>query len=92
MDWVDGIHLSEFSKESNSNKDRQQIGQALWDFYMFQIHNLKKVHADPHPGNFLVTDSNQLVPIDFGCMKEIPEDFYKPYFSLATKEVLNDSI
>jgi predicted unusual protein kinase regulating ubiquinone biosynthesis (AarF/ABC1/UbiB family) len=92
MDWIQGIHLSEFSKDSNSNKDRQQIGQALWDFYMFQIYNLKKVHADPHPGNFLVTESNQLVPIDFGCMKEIPKDFYRPYFSLATNEVLNDPI
>jgi predicted unusual protein kinase regulating ubiquinone biosynthesis (AarF/ABC1/UbiB family) len=27
------------------------VGQALWDFYMYQIHILKKVHADPHPGN-----------------------------------------
>jgi predicted unusual protein kinase regulating ubiquinone biosynthesis (AarF/ABC1/UbiB family) len=26
------------------------VGQALWDFYMYQIHILKKVHADPHPG------------------------------------------
>jgi predicted unusual protein kinase regulating ubiquinone biosynthesis (AarF/ABC1/UbiB family) len=21
-------------------------------FYMYQIHILRKVHADPHPGNF----------------------------------------
>jgi predicted unusual protein kinase regulating ubiquinone biosynthesis (AarF/ABC1/UbiB family) len=53
------------------------VGQALWDFYMYQIHILKKVHADPHPGNFLVNDNNELVALDFGCMKQIPNDFIR---------------
>jgi predicted unusual protein kinase regulating ubiquinone biosynthesis (AarF/ABC1/UbiB family) len=61
------------------------VGQALWDFYMYQIHILKKVHADPHPGNFLVNDNNELVALDFGCMKQIPTDFYTPYFELIDK-------
>lgn len=26
------------------------------------------------------------IAIDFGCMKEVPEDFYTPYFQLAIKE------
>lgn len=90
MDWVEGKHLSEFSKLSTSKEDKQKIGQALWDFYMYQIHQLRKVHADPHPGNFLVTNEGHLVPIDFGCMKHIPESFYTPYFSLANKKVLSD--
>ncbi len=67
-----------------------KIGQALWDFYMFQVHQLRKVHADPHPGNFLVDKDENLIAIDFGCMKEIPEDFYTPYFELAEKENMND--
>jgi predicted unusual protein kinase regulating ubiquinone biosynthesis (AarF/ABC1/UbiB family) len=67
-----------------------RIGQALWDFYMFQIHNLKKVHADPHPGNFLVSESGALIALDFGCMKTIPDAFYTPYFELAQPENLND--
>ena len=58
---------------------------------MFQIHNLKKVHADPHPGNFLVSKDNNLIVLDFGCMKVIPEEFYKPYFELADENNLNDA-
>ena len=57
---------------------------------MHQIHNLKKVHADQHPGNFLINDDAQLVALDFGCMKSIPDEFYTPYFELANKSVIDD--
>ena len=50
----------------------------------------KSVHADPHPGNFLITEQGELVAIDFGCIKEIPLEFYTPYFELANKEAIND--
>jgi predicted unusual protein kinase regulating ubiquinone biosynthesis (AarF/ABC1/UbiB family) len=85
-----GKHLSEFAKQNEDQKKSNLLGQALWDFYMHQIHNLKKVHADPHPGNFLINDSTQLVALDFGCMKVIPDDFYIPYFELANKKVINN--
>lgn len=91
MDWMSGIHFSEFTKKQNSQKDLNIIGQTLWDFYMYQMHILKKVHADPHPGNFLVSENKQLLVIDFGCIKEIPEDFYNPYFELAREENLKNA-
>jgi len=90
MDWMTGIHLSEFTEINADQETADKIGQALWDFYMYQIHVLKKVHADPHPGNFLVTEKNELIAIDFGCMKQIPDDFYIPYFELINKKIIND--
>ncbi|MBQ0768269.1 MAG: AarF/ABC1/UbiB kinase family protein [Bizionia sp.] len=86
MDWMDGEHLSEFTNKNTDQEKANVLGQALWDFYMYQMHVLKKVHADPHPGNFLVSKDNELIAIDFGCMKEVPDDFYVPYFELAKKE------
>jgi len=90
MDWMNGIHLSEFCSSNASQEQRNKVGQTLWNFYMYQIHQLKKFHADPHPGNFLVDENDNLIAIDFGCMKEIPNDFYVPYFEVSTKESLND--
>jgi predicted unusual protein kinase regulating ubiquinone biosynthesis (AarF/ABC1/UbiB family) len=90
MDWMTGIHLSEFTNKNTNQEVADKIGQALWDFYMYQIHVLKKVHADPHPGNFLVNTENQLVALDFGCMKQIPNEFYIPYFELIDKEVIDN--
>ena len=90
MDWMQGVHLSEFTDINTSQENANILGQALWDFYMFQIHNLKKVHADPHPGNFLISKDNQLIALDFGCMKTIPLEFYNPYFVLAKEETLQN--
>ena len=90
MDWMTGIHLSEFTNGKPNQETANKVGQALWNFYMYQVHVLKKVHADPHPGNFLVNEKNQLVALDFGCMKKIPNDFYVPYFELIDKNVINN--
>jgi len=92
MDWMEGEHLSEFTAYNKDQNKADQLGQALWDFYMYQMHVIKKVHADPHPGNFLVSKSADLIALDFGCMKEVPEDFYVPYFELAKPEVINNKI
>jgi predicted unusual protein kinase regulating ubiquinone biosynthesis (AarF/ABC1/UbiB family) len=90
MDWMTGKHLSEFTAENTNQETANKVGQALWDFYMYQIHVLRKVHADPHPGNFLVDNHQQLVALDFGCMKSIPKDFYVPYFELINKEIIDN--
>lgn len=90
MDWLEGKHLKEFLALNPSQEVRNRIGQALWDFYQFQVHQLKKVHADPHPGNFLMRMDGTVGIFDFGCIKEIPDDFYTNYFMLVDKEILKD--
>lgn len=92
MDWVDGQHLSEFTANNNDRSKGDQLGQAMWDFYMYQMHHLRQVHADPHPGNFLVDENTNLVAIDFGCIKQVPDEFYVPYFQLARPEVINNPV
>ncbi len=90
MDWMKGKHLSEFTNTDFDQNLGDKLGQALWNFYMFQIHSLRKVHADPHPGNFLVSANETLIAIDFGCIKEIPDEFYVPYFELAKEDNINN--
>jgi predicted unusual protein kinase regulating ubiquinone biosynthesis (AarF/ABC1/UbiB family) len=91
MEWMDGLHLSEYKDSTASVKDRNKVAQTLWDFFMYQIHVLQKVHADPHPGNFMVSENNQLIALDFGCVKVLPPEFYNPYFELTKMENINDS-
>ncbi|MBA9074517.1 putative unusual protein kinase regulating ubiquinone biosynthesis (AarF/ABC1/UbiB family) [Flavobacterium gossypii] len=92
MDWMEGEHLSEFAAHNEDRAKGDKIGQALWDFYMFQMHQLKQVHADPHPGNFLIDEKGNLIAIDFGCIKHVPEDFYVPYFELAKPEIIDNPV
>ena len=90
MDWLKGEHLNEFLSTNPSQEVRNSIGQLLWDFYDFQIHTLRQVHADPHPGNFLMRQDGTLGVIDFGCIKVIPEFFYDNYFALINFDTLQD--
>lgn len=90
MEWLDGMHMKEFLKTNPTQEICNQVGQALWDFYNFQQHELRAVHADPHPGNFLIMPDGKLGVIDFGCIKEMPADFYNPFFSLTSTDMLQD--
>jgi predicted unusual protein kinase regulating ubiquinone biosynthesis (AarF/ABC1/UbiB family) len=83
MDWLKGQHLREFLSTNPDQKTKDRVGQALWDFYNFQQHKLRAVHADPHPGNFLVLSDGTVGVIDFGCIKQMPEDFYQAFFGLT---------
>lgn len=82
MDWLDGLHLDKFLATGPDQESRNRLGQILWDFYDFQIHQLRELHADPHPGNFLFREDGSLGVIDFGCIKVLPEEFYKNYFQI----------
>ncbi|SDX42121.1 ABC1 kinase family protein [Hymenobacter psychrophilus] len=92
MDWLPGQHLREFLLTNPSQAVRNQLGQALWDFYMFQLNELRRVHADPHPGNFLLRpdDGGTVGVLDFGCVKEIPEDVHRLFVALLAPETLAD--
>ncbi len=90
MSWLDGEPIGAWMKREQSQEDRDKLGQILWNFYMFQMHQLRMMHADPHPGNFIINEENNLGVIDFGCIKHIPDDFYSAYFELASYEVLNN--
>ena len=92
MDWMDGYHLNEFLLTKPSQEIRDRIGQALWDFYDFQVHVLKTVHADAHPGNYIFRKDGTIAVIDFGCVKVIPLDFYHNYFRIHDRSFAMDPI
>lgn len=90
MDWLDGLHLKEFLATNPTQEVRNRIGQLLWDFYDYQIHTLRQVHADPHPGNFLMRPDGTMGVIDFGCVKVIPDYYYENYFRLINPDTIQD--
>ncbi|MEM7372046.1 MAG: AarF/ABC1/UbiB kinase family protein [Bacteroidota bacterium] len=90
MDWVSGMHLDDFLASNPSQEVRDRAGQALWDFYNYQVHVLKIMHADAHPGNYLFRKDGQVCILDFGCVKEFSARFYKSYFALLDPSILKD--
>ena len=92
MDYLNGLHLKEYLETNPSQEEKNNVAQALWDFYEFQLHQLKAIHADPHPGNFLFQENGNVGIIDFGCIKIVPEDFYYHYFPLLIDQVQEDQL
>lgn len=88
--WIDGQVFSDFAKSDASQELRNKIGQALWDFYAYQTHTLRMFHADPHPGNFIITEDEKLGIIDFGAVKSVPEEVYNPYFKIVNIDFEKD--
>jgi predicted unusual protein kinase regulating ubiquinone biosynthesis (AarF/ABC1/UbiB family) len=90
MDWIDGLLLTEYIKTNPSQERRNEVGQRMWDFFLFQMQELRLMHADPHPGNFIVDKDNNLCVLDFGCVKEINENFANNYFKLLSPNILDE--
>lgn len=90
MDWLEGKHMKEFLSTNPSQEVRNQMGQALWDFFDFQINQLQYLHADPHPGNFLFMEDGSVGILDFGCAKKLPQDFYQLFAQLMNPSIITD--
>ncbi|NBC25618.1 MAG: phosphotransferase [Bacteroidetes bacterium] len=82
MTFIEGEHLKEFLERSPGQDEKNRYGQLLWDFFHKQIEQFDEIHADTHPGNFLLTPDGRLGVIDFGCVKSFPPAFFKDYLQL----------
>ena len=67
MEWINGKSFRQLSK------DRQILmAQMAVECCVTQMLNTGFVHADPHEGNMLFSDDNQLVFLDFGLISRMP--------------------
>jgi predicted unusual protein kinase regulating ubiquinone biosynthesis (AarF/ABC1/UbiB family) len=73
MEWVDGSPISDKSWLEMNQIDRNLLIQRLIDVFFAQIFSEGFFHADPHPGNLLVSADGTLNVIDFGMSGTIRE-------------------
>lgn len=70
MTRITGERLTAFLDRATPEERSTVIG-ALVGEVAAQILARGQVHADPHPGNFLVTPDHQIAILDFGCVLEL---------------------
>ena len=75
MDMLTGQHLEDWLETHPSQVQRNEVGQKLFDFFWYCVLQLKKINADPHPGNFLILADGQIGILDFGCVRSLSDDF-----------------
>jgi predicted unusual protein kinase regulating ubiquinone biosynthesis (AarF/ABC1/UbiB family) len=90
MSFLEGMHLKEFLDQDPSQEEKDSFGQKIWDFFHEQIRQSDEIHADTHPGNFLLIDDQKLGIIDFGCVKNFPDTFFRDYLLLLPTHLEQD--
>lgn len=75
MERLDGLHLDAWLATAPDQAQRNHYGQLLFDWFWFSVCELGRIHADPHPGNFLFMSGGRLAVLDFGCTNKISFSF-----------------
>ncbi|WP_062540427.1 ABC1 kinase family protein, partial [Mycobacterium celatum] len=70
-EWMEGRRLSAIIAEGTRD-DRDAVCALLFEFILSSPARVELVHADPHPGNFMVLADGRLGVIDFGAVAEHP--------------------
>ena len=83
MSLIEGAPFRNFLKEKPSAAVRNLVGERLVEMYHTQLHWLKAIHADHHPGNYLFRSDGRIGLVDFGCVKRL---------GIETTEIMNSMI
>ncbi len=71
MEWVSGRKLSSLGPVAFLDIDGAALAEELVRVYLDQILIHGVFHADPHPGNVLLTDDGKLALIDLGMVGHV---------------------
>jgi len=74
LDWVEGRSLKLLLAEGDERVNRKAVAHRLARAFMRQFFEMGLFHADPHPGNVLITPPATVGLIDFGLTGQIDEE------------------
>ncbi|MBB5807895.1 putative unusual protein kinase regulating ubiquinone biosynthesis (AarF/ABC1/UbiB family) [Saccharothrix ecbatanensis] len=75
-EWIDGTLLSKIIRDGDRD-ERDLAGQLLAEFHFSAPSRAGLLHADPHPGNFMLGSDGRLRVIDFGAVARLPQGLPK---------------
>lgn len=75
MELIKGVEVTDLLKKEYPDINKKKISKYGVKSYFKQVLIDGFFHADPHPGNLIVTDDNKLCYIDMGMMGILTEDF-----------------
>ena len=68
MDYIEGTKITELSPLARLDFDGQALAEEFFHAYLKQVLLDGTFHADPHPGNVLLTTDNKIALIDLGMV------------------------
>jgi ubiquinone biosynthesis protein len=79
-DWIEGTPMSRYLEQ---HPDRAAaVLTRLLHSYIQQVTQFGVYHADPHPGNFIVSDSGEIAILDYGAIAYLSKEETQSYGAL----------
>jgi ubiquinone biosynthesis protein len=72
MELVKGTKVTDLSGVRRTEQKLDTLASALMRGYLDQVFVHGEIHADPHPGNLLVSDDGRLALFDLGMVAHVP--------------------
>ena len=80
--YLEGLDFEAYLASNPSQESKDAYAQLIFDSFFYSLYTFKRIHADPNPGNFLFLEGEKLGLIDFGCVKQIDDNFLQGYNAL----------
>jgi predicted unusual protein kinase regulating ubiquinone biosynthesis (AarF/ABC1/UbiB family) len=91
MDFVEGIKVTDLDGLRRAGLDPRALNERLYRTYFKQLFEDGFFHADPHPGNLLVTRDGKLTFFDFGMVGIVDDELrgkmVAAFFHLVERDV-----
>ncbi|MFC5380625.1 ABC1 kinase family protein [Aquipuribacter nitratireducens] len=71
-EWLSGTGMAEVIA-SGDQEQRDRVARHYAELLLAGPRDAGLLHADPHPGNFMLTDDGRFGVLDFGAVKQLPE-------------------
>jgi ubiquinone biosynthesis protein len=82
MERLSGIKITEKQRLLDAGLVPREVLQDLMHIFVHMIMADGFFQADPHPGNLMVTPTGEIIVLDFGLSKELPDGFGLGLFEL----------
>ncbi|UTT66354.1 AarF/UbiB family protein [Janibacter sp. CX7] len=73
MEHIEGRKVTDLGPLALIDLDARPLVEQLFHCYLRMILDDGVLHADPHPGNLLVTDDGRLALLDLGMVATVPQ-------------------
>ncbi len=70
MEFIEGEKFDDALCAIPDKARRSEILQRFLELYVHMFHEEFVIHADPHPGNFMLDAEDNIVLLDFGCIRD----------------------
>lgn len=73
MSFCEGEKLDDAINAIDDPARRDALTARFVELFVHLFHDLHTLHADPHPGNFMLAPDGAIVLLDFGCIRDFEE-------------------